>query len=238
MKAILMAAGMGTRISKYIDKKAKCMVDIGGMSLIRHTVLMLLKNNVEVSIVLGYRSFEIYEELKDLNIDFYYNPFYNLTNSISSLWFAREKIGVEDLVIANADVFWEEGILHDILNDSRDVIMLSDKTKGIEGDYLFKFKDDILLMHGKDLDEKDVSGEYVGISRIKLDFQDKFIERLNYMIWNQQQNLWWENVLYSFIGERNIYIKDVSGKFWSEVDFIEDYYRLLEYRKCKFPLVY
>lgn len=55
MKAILMAAGRGTRISRTIDDKCKCTLDIGGQSLIRHTVEMLIKNNIEVHIVVGYK---------------------------------------------------------------------------------------------------------------------------------------------------------------------------------------
>ena len=45
--------------------------------------------------------------------------------------------------------------------------------------------------------------------------------------------MWWEDVLYSFVGERPIYVEDVAGRFWAEVDFIEDYERILEFRNVK-----
>ena len=53
------------------------------------------------------------------------------------------------------------------------------------------------------------------------------------MIENGEYDLWWENVLYSFVGQEEIHTFDTEGIFWSEVDTIEDYDRVLEYIKRK-----
>ena len=50
------------------------------------------------------------------------------------------------------------------------------------------------------------------------------------MIAVQEHSVWWENVLYGMANEREIYVKDIQGKFWAEVDYIEDYERILEHR--------
>ena len=42
--------------------------------------------------------------------------------------------------------------------------------------------------------------------------------------------MWWEDVLYSFVEERSIYVRDIQGMFWAEVDYIEDYERILKFR--------
>lgn len=232
MKAILMVAGVGSRISQYIDQKAKCMVDIGGCSLIRNTVSMLIENDIKVSVVTGYRKNDVVEELRGLDVDFYFNPFYESTNSICSLWFAREQIDEDDLIIANGDVYWGPDVLREVLLENRDVAMLADSTRGIEGDYLFKYDHDKLIKFGKGLPAEDISGEYVGISRIGTTFQKAFLEKMDALIWQKKHNLWWEDILYSFIPERDIYVHDIAGKFWAEVDVIEDYRRILEYRKA------
>ena len=49
------------------------------------------------------------------------------------------------------------------------------------------------------------------------------------MIENGDYDLWWENVLYSFVGEEDVYTYDVGGIFWSEIDTIEDYRRVVEF---------
>lgn len=51
------------------------------------------------------------------------------------------------------------------------------------------------------------------------------------MISHQQHGVWWENVLYSLTSEYDIHSLDVNHKFWAEVDFIEDYERILNYVK-------
>lgn len=56
------------------------------------------------------------------------------------------------------------------------------------------------------------------------------------MIDTQQHNVWWENVLYSFIGEKKYLCKGYKGQFWAEVDYIEDYYRILQYRNVPWHL--
>lgn len=38
------------------------------------------------------------------------------------------------------------------------------------------------------------------------------------------------NVVYSMTGQQPVYVEDVSGHFWAEVDYIEDYERILEHR--------
>ena len=232
-KAILMAAGRGTRISRYIGDMPKCVLDIGGQPLVRYVVEMLLNNNIEIAIVVGYKKEMVIKALEGLSVSYYYNPFYDVTNSIASLWFAKEVFNGEDILLANADVFWEEDILSILKAEKRDPVMLVDSSRKDDGDYFFKFEGDKLLKHGKDLKRKDISGEYVGIAKIGGVFQHKFVERLETLINNQEHYLWWENVLYSFIGEESIYVKDIKGNFWSEIDYIEDYNRIINYRKSK-----
>ena len=100
-------------------------------------------------------------------------------------------------------------------------------------DYKFYYEDNQLIKFGKELEGEDISGEYVGIAKVSKSFLPEFKERLNNLIKEGKYGMWWEDVLYSFVGERTIYVDDVSGKFWAEVDFIEDYERILEFRKVK-----
>ncbi|MGI6545328.1 MAG: NTP transferase domain-containing protein [Fastidiosipilaceae bacterium] len=234
MKAILMAAGRGSRISRYIGENPKCTLDIGGVPLIRNTVEMLLENQIEVIMVVGYRYRVIQRVLDGLPVKYHVNPFYDVTNSIASLWFAQEELNGSDIILGNADVYWDQTILRVLLDDPRDPLMLADSSRQEEGDYLFKYKDGLLEKHGKDLTPPDITGEYVGIARLKQEFLPAFTRRMSEMIDTQQHDVWWENVLYSYIGEKDVHVKDIKGLFWAEVDYIEDYHRILEQRGVPF----
>lgn len=225
MKAILLAGGKGTRISKYVSGKPKSTLDIGGVTLIRNTVEMLIKNNIDVSIVIGYNKEMIIDSLEGLNVKYFYNPFFDITNSIASLWFAKKELIGDDIIIANADVFWGQDILDILINYEKDQVMLMDSSR--KADYLFKCEKGKLIDHGKNLNES--TGEYIGIAKINAEFSKEFIDRLERLIEKQQYNLWWENILYSYIDELDINVYDIKGLFWYEIDYIEDYNRVVEF---------
>jgi len=109
-KAILMAAGRGTRISRTIGGSCKCTLDVGGVPLIRHTAAMLLKHGIETHIVVGYQKELVFAALEGLPVAFHENIFHSVTNSIASLWWAKEELRGDSVILGNADVFWEENI--------------------------------------------------------------------------------------------------------------------------------
>ncbi len=227
MKAFLCAAGRGTRISKAFPNRAKCTLDVGGMPLIRRTVQMLREREIEVTIIVGYRHEDIRAALNGLEVRYVYNPFFDVTNSIGSLWMAREGLTEEDTLIANADVFWSPGLLDLLLKDPMENCMLADQTRAADGDFFFLEENGMLVRYGKELKPEERNTEYVGITFLRRDFVPVFRKRLEDMVSRQEHGVWWENVLYSMIGERPVYVRDVEGLFWAEVDFIEDYQRIL-----------
>jgi choline kinase len=235
MHAFLLAAGRGTRISKSIPEIPKCTLDVDGRPLILRTVDMLLSRKIDVTIVVGYKHTYIENVLKDKAVNIVYNPFFDVTNSIGSLWFARDYMVQDDAIVANADVFWSEDIL-DMMEKtakSEDVFMLADRRRAADGDYFFDIQDGCIKRYGKELKPDERNAEYVGIAYISRSFIGSFKDRLNEMIEKQTHNVWWENVLYSFIGQRDIKAMEVGEAFWAEIDFIEDYHRINDYLKGK-----
>lgn len=228
MKAIMLAAGKGTRISRNIADIPKSVLPIGEKPLIRLSAEMLLAKNIQPVVCVGYRQDVIREVLKGLDVIFHYNPFYDVTNSIASLWFARHEL-TTDAVVMNADVFFSPDILELLLSDERPATMLADHSRADVGDYFFHVEHGVITRYGKDLSREDRNCEYVGMARISESFMDIFLARMISMIHSQQHGLWWENILYSFVSETNIHAIDVAGRFWSEIDYVEDYERILDY---------
>lgn len=229
-KAILMAAGRGMRISRKISDKCKCTLDIGGISLIRHTVQMLLDHSIDVHIVVGFNRRQIMNSLVGLNVTFHENAFYSITNSLASLWFARAELTGDIIILGNADVFWERNLLSVLLEDERDCVMLCDSSRVEQGDYLFNVTDGKVIACGKGTDCQGANCEYVGLAKLQGDIVDICREQLDRLIDTQRCNDWWEQILYDMKFTRPIWAKDVAGHFWAEVDYIEDYKRILEYR--------
>ncbi len=227
MKALLMAAGKGTRISRYLNGSPKCTVMIrDGLPLIRYTVDMLRNKGVnEIMVVTGYHHTDIEEVLKG-DVSYAYNPFFDVTNSIASAWFAGDFICGDDVLIMNADVFCEESVYDDMLKINKTPVMLMDTTRIKEADYRFYCENGKVKKYGKDLSDEETTGEYVGLGKISREFIPLFKERMNEMISSQQHDVWWENILYSMTEKIALHAHDIAGMFWAEVDYIEDYERI------------
>ncbi len=232
MRVLILAAGRGTRISRYLSGRPKCTVDIGGQPLIEYTVNQLKNKGIEdIGIALGYQHSEVKKCLEGKNIKYYYNPFYDVTNSIASAWFAKDFIkDDEDIMIMNGDVFLEDSLMDDIIMEKQSPILFADETRKEEADYKFYYENNRLLKYGKELQGGDITGEYIGIAKFDQSFIPLFLDKMELMINEQKHSLWWENVLYEFCKERDVYVRDIKGKFWAEVDYIEDYERILRFR--------
>ncbi|MGM9979573.1 MAG: sugar phosphate nucleotidyltransferase [Clostridium sp.] len=234
MRALILAAGRGTRISRYLSGRPKCTVDIGGgITLIENTIRQLKGMGIhDIGIILGYNQGVIREVLKEeQDIKFYYNPFFDVTNSIASAWFAKDFITNEDdIMIMNGDVFVDDSLLEIIKGETLSPVLFCDETRKEEADYKFYYEDNKLLKYGKELEGDDITAEYIGIAKIGKEFINTFKNKLEDMISKQQHYLWWENALYELSKEKDIYVRDVEGRFWAEVDYMEDYERILKFR--------
>ena len=210
----------------------KSTLPIDGKPLIRRTVELLAVKGIEAVVCVGYEEQKIKEALQGVEgVRYYFNPFYDVTNSIVSLWFAKEEL-TGDLLVMNADVYITEPILELILADERENVMAIDKTRTAVGDYFFATTDSgCIVKYGKDLPLQERSCEYVGVAKIREAFLPHFKQRLEEMIKQRQHQNWWEGILYSFAGnkERDIYTVDVNGMFWAEIDYFDDYERILKY---------
>ncbi len=236
MKVLIMAAGVGSRISRHLQGQPKCCVDIEGKPLIKYTFELLNKKGIkDIAIVTGYQERYIHQALEGFSYVRYYNPFFRVANSISSVWFARDFLTPDDdIMIMNGDVFMEEKILDIILEEKRSPLMLSDSTRIEDADYRFNWEGELLKKYGKQLTNEQTTGEYVGIGRLDRNYMQLFRQNVIDAVANEDYNCWWEDIIYRTVEDgKNVYVNDVAGVFWAEVDYIEDYERIKSFVKNK-----
>jgi len=223
MKAIIMAAGVGKRLYALNINKPKCLINIGSTTLIRRSVNLIVSKGIsDITVVVGYKSDLIHNELNN-DVAYFENPDFQTTNSIKSLWYAKDLLE-GDVLLLNGDLYYEHDILDYAINQTNPVVMLADSTRIDNADYRFGFSGNQINRFGKHLSNQETDGEYIGIVRIDQPFIKTFKQALEEMITSGKSNIWWEDVLYSFIEKRiPIHYFDVAGTFWSEVDTLQDY---------------
>jgi len=228
MKVLIMAAGVGSRISRHLQNHPKCCVDVEGKPLIKTTMELLNRRGLtNVAIVTGYQEKYIHQALEGFQYARYFNPFYRVANSISSVWFARDFLAGDDLIIMNGDVFLEDAALDALLADVRSPLLLGDSTRIQQADYRFQWGNERLLKYGKQLSNEETTGEYVGIAKLSREYVVSFRQRIIEAVASEDYNCWWEDVIYRTVDQgAEVFVKDIAGRFWAEVDYIEDYERI------------
>ncbi len=221
-----MAAGVGSRLRGISGGKPKCLIPVGTQTLLGRMIGQLQARRVhDICVITGYKSALVDRELPP-GVRQIHNPFYNVTNSIASLWLAREFL-TEDTLLMNADLYFEPEVLDIALAQTHLVAMLSDRRRIKSADFRFRTRGDFILEASKHISDPDTNCEYVGIVRLDRSFIGVFRERLEEMIKRGCFSEWWEAVLYSFLGgDVDIKCADVRGAFWTEVDHAADYARL------------
>ena len=218
-----MAAGVGRRLHELNMNKPKCLITAGSETLIRRSVNLLTSKGIgDITVIVGYKADLIRNELNN-DVTYFENPYFQTTNSILSLWYARD-ILEENVLLLNGDLYYEHSILDYAINQTNAVVMLADSTRIDNADYRFGFTGKQINLFGKHLTNQETDAEYVGIVRIDKGFIKTFKQTLKEMIAAGRSNIWWEDVLYSFISKQvPIHFFDVAGTFWTEVDTLQDY---------------
>jgi choline kinase len=226
MRAIIMAAGVGSRLQGITGGRPKCLIQAGEQTLLARMIGQLQDRGIhDISVITGYKSALVHAEFP-LGVRKIHNPFYRVTNSIASLWLARGLL-TEDTLLMNADLYFESEVLDIALAQCHPVAMLSDCTRIESADFRFRTRGDRIVAAGKNIPDAETDCEYVGIVRLDRDFIETFRTRLEKMINEGCFGDWWEAVLYSFLGEHvQIRCADVGAAFWTEVDHAVDYARL------------
>lgn len=121
--ALLLAAGMGSRLSPLTDSTAKCLVGLSGVSILERLVRTLAAYDfTRLVVVVGHESDSIQDYLGDRNggieISYITSTCYRTTNNIYSLWLARDTID-EPVVLIESDLVFDEALLEGMLKADR-----------------------------------------------------------------------------------------------------------------------
>ena len=132
MQAIILAAGMGKRLGEYTQNNTKCMVRVGGETLVERVLGQLDKLQLSrIIIVIGYKGAELKEYLSTVSVQtplvFVENPIYDKTNNIYSLYLAKDYMREQDTLVLESDIIMEDAVLKKLVNHPYPDLALVDK---------------------------------------------------------------------------------------------------------------
>ena len=224
MKYIFMVAGKGSRLHPLTLKHPKSMYKLDeDMTLLQRMVMLIKKHDKEADIVVvtGHMHGSIESQLKD--VTFVYNPFYDVTNSIASLWFAAEHLDSENVVLIDGDIVMSDELIKEIMCQPVDrPTVLVDSSIKTDGDYNVEVSGEQVLVMSKELNS--YYGEYAGVTKLDRASALLMREEMNSMIEEGFYDQWYENALVQLIFKNNfkLYYTDICNYEWTEVDSVDD----------------
>jgi|TARA_B110000438_G_C15758974_1_gene626414 L-glutamine-phosphate cytidylyltransferase len=228
MKAIILAAGKGQRLQPFTDEIPKCLLTLDSQTILEHQINHLKSCDVdEVNVVVGFASNKVEEFLGNydslgIKINTIYNPFWETTNSLFSLWAARFQLN-SDVVLLNGDDVFELKVLNQILSNKDDIcIPYKVKEDYVAEDMKIKIKDGYLSAIGKNI--KDPSGESVGVRVFRNEGVEILKRSLEKEIRTENFNLKWYASSIDRILQRGHKIKtlNINNLYWHDVDYPND----------------
>jgi choline kinase len=224
MRAILLAAGTGRRLQRPFPK---CLVDIGGMTLLSRMLRALAAVEViEAWIVVGYRHDLIAAELdrcpSPLPVVCVNNEAY-LRGSVRSLWAARQMLSGAVLVM-DADVLFPVHLLRRLVQSSHRNCVLADVRSAFTGEeMMLTIQDDHIWDITRGVrDPSHVLGEGVGFYKLDLLAARHLRELLEQWIASGRDGEEYEEVFRVLFKACSFGYESVGDLPWTEVDFPED----------------
>lgn len=224
MKYIFMVAGKGSRLNPLTLDNPKSIFKLDQKTtLIARMVNLIRRYDTEADIVVvtGHKHKSIERELE--NVTFINNPFYEVTNSIASLWFAREHLNTDNVVLIDGDIVMSEKLIRDVVcQPTEKALVLLDSSINEDGDYNVQVSGNRVLVMSKELDS--YYGEYAGIT--KLDKASALLMKVEVenMVDSGYYDQWYENALVQMIfkDDFELFFVDISDYEWTEVDNVSD----------------
>ena len=188
MKAIILAAGTASRLRPLTDSTPKCLLKIGGRSLLQRSIDALTANGIsEIVIVTGYLHEQIEsfvdQQYPSLRVTYIYNKEYSTTNNIYSLWLARPEADGEDVLLLDSDLLYDPAILNRVMACSHsNVLTLTKHPLGEEEMKVVTDDQGSILEISKTCNPALAAGESLGIERMSKSYTTALYRELAIMI--------------------------------------------------------
>jgi choline kinase len=239
VKAVILAAGRGSRMGGLTDDRPKCLVELGGRPLIDWQVAALTQAGVgEIGIVRGYRG----DRLAGYGIRHFENPRWAETNMVVSLLAAEEWLSDGPVIVSYADIVYGSGTVRALLDAKPAPIAVS-----YDADWLwlwrqrfsdplsdaesFRMADGRIVDIGRRVGElREIEGQYMGLLRFEPEGWRIVRDLLQGMPATDVDRLDMTSLLRRLIAGGTVVRGEAAVGRWAEVDSVNDlrlYERLL-----------
>ena len=225
MKALILAAGLGSRLAPITDECPKSMVPVNGKPILVKQIENLLENDItDITIVTGYKSYVIEELISTEypNIKLIHSNDYINTNNMYSAYLAKETIGDNDFLMMNADVFYDSSVIKSLLNFNYDNAIATDIGNYLEESMKVVEKNGKLIEISKNISKGKALGSSIDVYKFSKEAGEIFFRNCKKYIGDRKElKLWSEIAINDSLEEIEFKACPLNGR-WLEIDNHDD----------------
>lgn len=228
--AVILAAGLGSRLNMESIKMPKGFIEFGGEPIVRRSINNLKSIGItRIIIGTGYLS-KYYETLKDNQTIFCVkNRLFASTGSFFTLYNLNNHLH-EDFLLLESDLLYEKRALSVLMNHNKNNVILASGNTSSGDEVFIEVNDNNYLstLSKNKSDLSDVYGELVGLSKISMHTYQILCEWAVKNM-NQAKKIHYEEALVAISDKKDIFVEKIEDLVWTEIDTEEHYRRALDY---------
>lgn len=229
MKAVILAAGVGSRLRPLTDHTPKGLVEVGGRPLLAHTFEAFYRAGITEAIVVTghlHEQVEAFVARQPVPARCIYNPRYETANNYYSLLVAEEALGGEAFLKVDSDLVSQPAVLARMLSAEAGLCIACDTSVDLGAEEMKLQVNEAGQVVGcsKKLDPTACVGESIGMETVSETMFAVLFDELRAMDAESFTDAYYEDA-YHRLGQRggyDIQAVDVTGLPWSEIDDAED----------------
>ena len=232
MIGVILAAGMAKRLRPLTDTKPKCLLDVGGQTLLERTIRAMQQTGItEFVVVTGYRADQIRDFIGHLpgqsHFTFLHNADYEHNNNIYSLWLAGQVVRGHEFLLMDSDILCDPATVVCIATQEGSALAVNRHELGDEEMKVVVDAEGRITEISKTCQPADAMGESVGIEKMTADYSEALFRELDVMILQERlDNIFYERAFERLIPQGHTFrVVDTTSYFSYELDTPEDYER-------------
>ena len=227
MKAVILAAGISSRLRPHTNETPKSLLRVGNTPLLQRTLELLLRSHIrECVIVTGYYKEKIEDFVQalalPLSVSFVENPHFATTGNNYSLWTAHLHVSGHDMLMMDADILFDSRLLPLLIKSphANGLVIRSTTHLGAEEIKVELDGLGVVKRIGKEIDPGVAAGESIGIEKFSAGAVDILFEVLNR---RKERNEFYEASFQEMIDRGvQVHAVDSAGLPCIEIDTPED----------------